>query len=121
MSPFSGAEKSAYCEVSQAISPPVGEGNLTILFRDPGVLSKLRTLGRRVNEKCQRQRPGDIGPSERKVSGRKTGRLLMRQEEEEGPVGLDVTVLTAHHVNSALNPRQEKVLAGVGDSTHCRI
>lgn len=68
-----------------------------------------------------KDRDQETGPSERKVSGRKTGRLLMRQEEEEGPVGLDVTVLTAHLMNSALNPRQEKVLAGVGDSTHCRI
>lgn len=43
--------------------------------------------------------------SEREVSGRKTGQLLMRQgEEEEGPFGLDVIVLTAHHMNSALNP-----------------
>jgi hypothetical protein len=45
----------------------------------------------------------------------------MRQGEEEGPVGLDVTVLTTHHMNSALNPRQEKDVAGVGDSAHCRI
>lgn len=33
-------------------------------------------------------------------------------EEEEGPFGLDVIVLTAHHMNSALNP------SGMSDSTH---
>lgn len=45
----------------------------------------------------------------------------MSQGEGNGPRGLVVTVLTAHHMNSVLNPRWRKVLAGVGDSTHCRI
>lgn len=59
--------------------------------------------------------------SEREVSGRRTCQLLLRQGEEESPFGLGVIVLTAQHMDSALNPQPKKVLSGVGDSTRRRM